>query len=595
MRSSGLAHSSVPGFLHKFHMTSNVSMLEKASTIKCLREIHARMIRNFEVEDVLIVSKLVAQCALSGFGNMCYARLMFDQIKRPNIFIWNTMIRGYAQSDCPYEGLALYDKLLQRGYVPNNYTFPFVLKACALTMDLSFGSKIHGVVLKSGLHGPDAFIRTSLVSFYAACGFVELASQVFDENQDRDVTCWNAMINAYVKAGQCQNAVQVFRRMQCAGDVMPDQITMLGVLAACAQLGALDLGRWLHRYINKSRIGCNASLSTALMDMYAKCGRIDVAVSMFGEMSVKDVCSWSVIITGLAMHGLANEALNMFSEMRRTGVQPDSVTFTGILCACSHGGLVEEGLKHFSSMSSMYNITPTIEHYSCVVDLYSRSGRLEEALHFIEAIPVEPDIVLWGSLFVACKARGNMEICKLVSRRILELDPCHAGAYVFLSNIYASSSAWDGVHQVRTLMKEQGIKKFPGCSFIEVDGVVHEFVSGDTSHPQMENIKMMMDEIARILRLEGYTQTTKGVLFDIEEEEKENALAQHSEKLAIAFGLLSTKPGTTLLIVKNLRVCADCHSTMQLISKIFHRLIIIRDRNRFHHFKEGSCSCGGYW
>ncbi|KAF3781692.1 putative pentatricopeptide repeat-containing protein [Nymphaea thermarum] len=580
MRSSGFAHSSVPCFLRKLHMTSNVSMLEKASTVKCLREIHARMIRNSEVEDILTVSRLVAQCTLSEFGNMGYARLVFDQIKRPNIFIWNTMIRGYAQSDCPHEGLALYDQLLQRGYVPNNYTFPFVLKACAMTMDFSFGSKIHGVVLKLGMHGSDAFVQTSLLSFYAACGCVEDASQVFDESLERDVTCWNAMINGYVKAGQCRDAVQVFRRMQLAGQVRPDQITMLGVLAACAQLGALDMGRWLHMYIDKNQIRCNASLGTALVDMYAKCGRIDVAVSMFNEMPVKDVFSWSVIIGGLAMHGLANKALNMFSEMLRTGVNPDSVTFTGVLCACSHGGLVEEGLKHLSSMSSMYNITPTIEHYGCVVDLYSRSGRLEEALHFIETITMKPDVVLWGSLFVACKARGNTEIGKLVARRILELDPCHGGAYVFLSNIYASSSEWDGVQQVRTLMKDQGIRKFPGCSFIEVDGVVHEFVSGDTSHPQMENIKMMMDEIARLLRLEGYTQTTKGVLFDIEEEEKENALAQHSEKLAIAFGLLSTRPGSTLLIVKNIRVCADCHSAMQLISKIFHRLIIVRDRNR---------------
>ncbi|XP_058106271.1 putative pentatricopeptide repeat-containing protein At5g40405 [Magnolia sinica] len=567
-----------------------------SSNIKHLKQTHGRLIRNGEIHDIVTVGKLVADIVVSDPSNLNYARSVFARIESPlNIFTWNSMIRGYAHSSTPVQAISLYREMLEKGFLPNNYTFPFVFKACTQLMNLDLGLAIHASVIKCGLEDSDVFIQTSLVNLYASCGCIEIARQLFDRSPKKDVTSWNALIKGYLRVDRYMDAIHVFRRMQDEANVRADEITMLSVVLACAHLGALDMGQWIHSYINKNRMQMTVSLGTALVDMYAKCGNIDTAVSLFESMPERDVRTWSVMISGLAIHGFANEALDLLSKMERVGVKPDSVTFTGILCACSHAGMTREGLEILDRMIHVYLFEPTIEHYGCVVDLLGRAGRLEEALHLIERIPLKPDVVLWGALLVACRVHKNIEMGELVAKEMLKLDPYNGGAHVFLSNIYASTGNWGRVEHVRNLMKEQRIKKLPGSSLIELDGVVHEFIARDRSHPQTSRINVMLDEITRLLSIEGHAPTTRGISFDIDEEEKEQALSQHSEKLAIAFGLISTRQGTTLRVVKNLRVCEDCHSAMKLISKIFDRLIIIRDRSRFHHFKDGFCSCRDYW
>ncbi|XP_072970785.1 pentatricopeptide repeat-containing protein At5g66520-like [Typha angustifolia] len=573
---------------------SSFSSSSLSKIVTHLKQIHAKLLRNGEIDDPLAAGKLVADVASS---HLPYARAIFVQLRSPpTTFTWNSLLRGYAHGARPEEALLLFQSMLAHGFLPNNYTYPFLLKASSRLPEPRIGLSLHASLFRRGLEGFDPFIQTSLVSFYATIGNLESARWVFDKSPVKDVTSWNALIKGYIGCSRYADAIRVFRVMQDQVGIRGDEITMLSVVSACAHLGTLDMGRWVHIYIDRNRMKVTLNLGTALINMYAKCGEVESAWSLFRGMREKDVRTWSVMISGLAVNGLANEALELFSEMQSDGVGLDSVTLTGVLSACSHGGMVQEGVQLLDRMSTDYHIEPTIEHYGCVVDLLGRAGQLEEALALIRRVSSKADVVLWGALLVACRVHKNVEMGETVAKEMLKLDPYNAGAHVFLSNVYAVTGKWDLVEEVRKMMKEQKVYKPPGSSSIELDGVVHEFLSGDRSHPQLDRIYAMLDEMAKISSLRGHRPTTKGgVTFDIDEEDKEICLSQHSEKLAVAFGLINTRKGDVIRIVKNLRICQDCHSVMKLVSEVFDRVVIVRDRNRFHHFKNGSCSCRDYW
>ncbi|KAK9161224.1 hypothetical protein Syun_007565 [Stephania yunnanensis] len=336
-------------------------------------------------------------------------------------------------------------------------------------------------------------------------------------------------------------------------------------------------------------------LGNALVDMYCKCGNIETALDIFHELPTKNVYCWNSVVVGLGMHGFGDEAIDAFVKMERNGVQPDGVTFVGLLSACSHSGLYYEGRRYFSEMVGTYGVEPGIEHYGCMVDLLGRGGFLEEALELIRTMPISPNNVVWGSLLRACQIHKDTEMSKQVMDHLLMLDPNDGANYVFLSNIYASLNRWNDVATCRRLMIENGVCKTPGCSSIEVDNNVHEFIAGDTSHPQFARINVFLDEIAKKLRVLGYELGMDSVLHDIDEEEKESAVRYHSERIAVAYGLMSTPRGKPIKVVKNLRACTDCHAAIKLISKLFNREITVRDRSRFHHFRDGKCSCKDYW
>ncbi|WOL05458.1 Pentatricopeptide repeat-containing protein [Canna indica] len=383
------------------------------SGVDLLKQTHAKLLRNGELDDTLTAGKLVADIASSHPSNLPYAHSLFERIPPPlNAFIWNSMIRGYAHSAFPEESLSLYRSMLARGYSPNNYTFPFLLRASARLADHRVGLSLHASLVRRGLDRLDPFIQTSLVSFYASVGSVEVARWVFDHSPMKDVTSWNALMKGYIACDRHADALRLFRAMR--GQVDADEITMLSVVSACAHLGALGVGR------------------------------------------------------GFALNGLAKEALDLFSEMQLAGVNADSVTLTGVLSACSHAGLVDEGLRVLKRMKTDYHVEPAIEHYGCAVDLLGRAGRLEQALDLIRTSPMRPDVVVWGALLVACRVYKNLELGELVAREMLDLDPHHAGARVFLSNVYAASGEWDRVQEVRSSMKEQKIYKPPGSSLMEM-------------------------------------------------------------------------------------------------------------------------------
>lgn len=402
------------------------------------------------------------------------------------------------------------------------------------------------------------------------------------------------MISGYAESDSPQEALNLFNEMQSLG-IKPDQVTMLSVITACAHLGALDQAKWIHLFVDKNGFGGALPINNALIEMYAKCGSLERARRIFDKMPRKNVISWTCMISAFAMHGDAGSALRFFHQMEDENIEPNGITFVGVLYACSHAGLVEEGRKIFYSMINEHNITPKHVHYGCMVDLFGRANLLREALELVEAMPLAPNVIIWGSLMAACRVHGEVELGEFAAKRLLELDPDHDGAHVFLSNIYAKAKRWEDVGQVRKLMKHKGISKERGCSRIELNNEIHEFLVADRSHKHADEIYEKLDEVVSKLKLVGYSPNTCSILVDLEEEEKKEVVLWHSEKLALCYGLMRDGTGSCIHINKNLRVCEDCHTFIKLASKVYEREIVVRDRTRFHHYKDGVCSCKDYW
>ena len=329
--------------------------------------------------------------------------------------------------------------------------------------------------------------------------------------------------------------------------------------------------------------------------MYAKCGSIVEARQLFDLMTDKNVVTWTAMISAYGLHGHGNEALKLFNEMLHSGLPPCNISFLSVLYACSHAGLVRKGNEIFHSMVHDYGFQPLPEHYACMVDILGRAGKLNEALKFIEKMPGEPGPAVWGALLGACMIHKDTNLARMASERLFELDPENVGYHVLLSNIYSADRNFLKAASVRQVVKKRKLSKTPGCTLIEVGETPHVFTSGDWSHPQATAIYKMLEKLTGKMREAGFQSETVTALHDVEEEEKELMVKVHSEKLAICFGLIATEPGTEIRIIKNLRVCLDCHNATKFISKITERVIVVRDANRFHHFKDGVCSCGDYW
>ncbi|EOY19146.1 Pentatricopeptide repeat (PPR) superfamily protein, putative isoform 1 [Theobroma cacao] len=662
------------------------------TSVRHLKQVHAALFRLGLHQHNYLLNIILK--ATFHFGQTNYACLIFNQTKQPNIYLWNTMIQGLVSGDCFLEAAQFYASMRSQGFLPNSFTFPFVLKAYARLLDLQLGIRIHALVVKLGFDC-DIFVKTGLLCLYAKCGCLDRAIKVFDDIPEKNVVSWTAMISGYIDVGRYREAVNMFSKLlemglrpdsfslvrvlaACAhlGDLnsgewidrsitqfglsrdvfvatsvvdmyakcgnmekarlafdgipekdivtwstmiqgyasnglpkealdlffqmqkeklAPDCYVMVGVLSACARLGALELGDWASKLMDRAEFLSNPVLGTALIDMFAKCGSIAQAFEIFKRMKEKDLVVWNAAISGLAMNGHVKAAFGLFSQMEKSGVLPNGNTFIGLLCCCTHVGLVDDGHRYFDSMSRVFSLTPTIEHYGCMVDLLGRAGLLDEAHQLIKNMPMEANSIVWGALLGGCRLHKDTQLVEHVLKKLIELEPWNSGNYVLLSNIYSASHKWDDAAKIRSIMNERGIQKVPGYSWIEVNGFVHEFLVGDKSHPLSEMIYTKLGELAKELKAAGYVPTTEYVLFDIEEEEKEHFLGCHSEKLAIAFGLISTAPTDVIRVVKNLRVCGDCHEVIKLFSRVTGREIIVRDNNRFHHFIGGSCSCGDYW
>ncbi|GAB4838121.1 Pentatricopeptide repeat-containing protein At4g30700 [Ancistrocladus abbreviatus] len=531
---------------------------------------------------------LYAKC-----GDVFTARLLFEQIRKPDLICCNAMISGFTGNNSTEFAVELFKDLLRSGEKVNSSTIVGLIPVGSPFGYLNLSSSIHGFCVKTGMLN-NFSVSTALTSVYSRQNEVELAQQLFDESPEKSLASWNAMISAYAQIGLTEKAISLFQEMQSC-DVHPNPITVTSILSACAQLGALSLGKWVHDLIEKESFESNIYVSTAVIDMYAKCGSIFQARKLFDEMPEKNVVSWNAMISGYGLHGYGHEAVSIFNEMLHLGVHPSAVTFLCVLYACSHAGLVIEGDEIFHSMVQNHGFEPLQEHYACMVDLFGRAGQLDKALDFIEKMPIKPGPVVWGALLGACKIHKDTELARMASDKLHELDPENVGYYVLLSNIHSADGNYSEAALIRQVAKKRRLEKAPGCTLIEVGTTPHVFTCGDKSHPQAAAIYAMLDKLMAKMKEAGFQTETITALHDVEEEEKELMVNVHSEKLAIAFGLISTEPGTEIRIIKNLRVCVDCHNATKFISKIMERVIIVRDANRFHHFKDGVCSCGDCW
>ncbi|KAL3523170.1 hypothetical protein ACH5RR_016004 [Cinchona calisaya] len=571
-----------------------IALLLSCATSKYkLRQVHAFSIRHGVLLSSPDMGKHLIFTLVSLSGSMSYARRIFKQIQNPNIFTWNTMIRGYAESDNPRPAVEIHHQMLVNNIQPDTHTYPFLLKAIAKLIDVTEGEKLHCLAVKSGFESL-VFVRNALVHFYGACGRAESAHKLFELMSEKNLVAWNSVINGYAVNSRPNETLTLLREMGFE-NVKPDGFTLVSLLTACAELGALALGRRAHVYMLKMGLETNLHAANSLLDFYAKCGNIRDAKMVFDEMEEKSVVSWTSLIVGLAVNGFGERALEHFKKLEEENLVPSEITFVGVLYACSHCGLVDEAFACFERMKNEFRILPKIEHYGCMVDLLGRAGLVKQAYEYIRKMPLPPNAVIWRTLLGACSIHGHLNLGEIARDELKMLEPKHSGDFVLLSNLYASERRWGDVHNVRRIMLKEGVKKVPGHSLVELGNCIHEFVMGDRSHPQTEKIYAMLAEMTRLLMLEGYMPHTVNVLADIQDEEKETALSYHSEKIAIAFMLINTPPRTPIRVVKNLRVCADCHIAIKLVSKVFEREIVVRDRSRFHHFRDGTCSCRDYW
>lgn len=548
------------------------------------KQIHGLVVKSGSGGDIYVQGSLLS--LYSKFGDMELAGRVFERMSCRDLVAWNSLIDGHAKCGSMDVAKSLFDDMPER----------------------------------------DVFSYTALVDGYSKCGNVNAARNIFDQMTEKNVISWNAMVDGYMRNRDVASARELFNEMPAKSvatwnimisglelngqfldaivmflkmlenDANPNHATFVCTLSAVSELGAIGYARFMHSYVNRTGVEIDGVLGTALIHMYSKCGCIESALRVFNSISRRKIGHWTAVIVGLGTHGMAAEALDLFMEMQKSGGKPNDITLIGVLNACSHGGEVDKGRHYFKEMIRKYGITPTIEHYGCMVDLLCRTGHLDEAKEVIENMPMTPNKVIWMSLLSGCKTHKSIDMGEYAAKKVAELDPTATGSYLLLSNIYASAKLWNKVSEIREAMKLSKVRKDPGRSSIEHEGVMHNFVAGDQSHPKTEEIYSKLEEMVEKLKAAGHKpDTTQVFLYFEDDKDKEAELAVHGERLAMAFGLITLRPSCPIRIVKNLRVCNDCHVVTKLLSEIYNREIIVRDGSRFHHFKNGYCSCKDFW
>ncbi|XP_057769977.1 pentatricopeptide repeat-containing protein At1g20230-like [Salvia miltiorrhiza] len=574
---------------------------------------------------------LIGNALIDMYGKCKYFKggeQVFRDLRIKDVITWTSFCSCCVNCGLPEAALRAFRDMVVSGVRPNAMTLSSVVPACSRLKCLHSGREMHGFALKNGM-GENQFVSSALVDMYSSCSSIKHAQSVFANMPRPDVASWNAIISAYFANGEGERALDTFQHMRSRGVKLdrvswnsivsgcadngkarealellrdmqrvgckPNQITVTSALTACTVLEAWRGGNEVHAYITRHCLMEDLAATTALVLIYAKAGDVEASNRLFRMMPLRDTVAWNTIIIANSMHGRGEKAVSLFNEMVGSGVKPNSVTFTGVLSGCSHAQMVDEGLSIFDSMMKDHEVEPDAEHYSCVVDVLSRGGRLAQAHNFIQQMSSEPSAAAWGALLGACRTYKNVELGRLAARRLFEIEPNNPGNYVLLFNILAAAKQWGEASEVRRLMRDRGIRKMPGCSWIRVNNRVHTFVVGDKDNDMSSEMYKFLDEVRVKMKLAGLYPDMEFVLQDLDGEEQEDSLCNHSEKLAVAFGILSLRGESSIRVFKNLRICGDCHNTIKFIAKFAGIRIVVRDSLRFHHFEEGLCSCRDFW
>ncbi|KAJ0968861.1 hypothetical protein J5N97_021738 [Dioscorea zingiberensis] len=593
--------------------TSILSACTSIPDVEWGRHLHARIIRTQLSIDVFVGSALVDMYAK--FGHLEAAKKVFDSLSDCNAATWTALIGGYALSGYEEEAFRLFNQMRTMHVPLDQFSLATALAVCCSNRDMYVGMQMHSISIKFGF-GSSTPVSNALLSMYAKCGSVTCAESVFqlmaikdiiswtsmvtaysqvgnvrkardffDSMVTRNLVTWNAMLAAYIQHDHFEEGLKLYILMLRQGTVKPDWVTFATLLSACADSAVWRLGNQVIAHALKIGLSSDISVANGIITMYSKCGRISEARDVFDAILDKDLVSWNAMITAYAQNGLGKEAVSIFESMLGIGIRPDFISYVAVLSGCSHAGLVAEGKCYFDSMTRIHKISPGLEHFACMVDLLGRAGLLEQAKEIIDNMPIKPSAEVWGALLGACKIHGNTTLAEISVKHLLELDLKDSGSYVLLAKLYSDSGKLDDTAEVRKFMKERRIRKNPGCSWIEVKDRIHVFTADDVKHPQINDIQKMLDGLIKKIKGMGYERndtlgTQKG---------------HHSEMLTVAFGLMILPEWMPVYVMKNLRICSNCHIAIKLISQVTARELVVRDANRFHHFKQGCCSCGDYW
>ncbi|KAL5858909.1 hypothetical protein ACOSQ4_000205 [Xanthoceras sorbifolium] len=514
------------------YKTINI-LLKQCKTIQQVHQVHAHFITtgllslNHSHNQSKILNAITTIKPASSTANLLsYAVLVFNNIPNPSTFCYNTIIRAHTLLSSPVNALLFFSQMRSVSIPPDFHSFPFVLKACSQLGSLSSAQTLHSQALKFGFVY-DLFVLNSLIHMYSVSHRFRDAHNLFDESSHRDVVSYNALIDGYVKAGdvgkarelfnkmpfrdavswgtlvagyaksdQCNEAIHLFNKM-LELNIRPDNIALVSALSACAQLGELECGKRIHDYIERSKIRVDSFLSTGLVDVYAKCGYIETAIKIFESSQGKNLCTWNAMLVGLAMHGHGQLSLDYFSRMIEAGVEPDGVTFLGVLVGCSHAGLVNEARELFDKMESVYGVSRELKHFGCMADLLGRAGLIKEAMEMIKKMPMGCDVSVWSGLLGGCRIHGNVEVAEQAAEHVMELKPEDGGVYKIMADLYANAERWEDVVKIRRSMDAGKVKKIAGCSLIQLNGVMHEFVASDDLHPETDEIYFVLNAIRK--------------------------------------------------------------------------------------------------
>ena len=525
-------------------------------------------------------------------GMMTDARRLFVEMPEKNMISWNTIIGGLVDSGNYDEAFQLFFITWEESSDGGSRIFSTMIRASAGQGLIFAGRQFHTCALKMGV-ADDIFVTCALIDMYSKCGSIEDAQCVFDEMPEKTTVGWNSIIAGYALHGYSEEALRMFHEMRDSGVEM-DHFTFSMVIRICTRLASLEHAKQAHASLVRHGFGLDIVANTALVDFYSKWGRMEDARHVFDKMPQKNVISWNALIAGYGNHGHGEEAIEMFEQMLREKMRPNHITFLAVLSACSYSGLSERGWEYFKSMSRDHKIKPRAMHYACMIELLGQEGLLDEAFALIRSAPFKPTANMWAALLTACRVHENLELGKFAAEKLYGMEPEKLNNYIVLLNIYNSSGNLKEAAAVVQTLRRKGLRMLPACSWIEVKKQPYFFHSGDKSHALTKEIYQKVDNLMLEISKHGYVPERKYLLPDVDEQEK-RVLLYHSEKLAIAFGLINTPGWTPLQIVQSHRICGDCHSAIKLIAMVTGREIVVRDASRFHHFRDGSCSCGDYW